>query len=189
MLSWLINRAPGARANLGRVEPDASGAASVKYADPAQANLLAAYDKVALTREDLELVLAAPATDVARRGQLPPPALVHIRHLLVSFPLAPKQTALEVGLRSQINLVLVPAGYLRDAQQAGSLAGVRLHAEHLVNIIAGSKGAHYGDLNAYNGVPTPNNGPILPVAGSGGALTSYAPAQAMAAVTSEAGGR
>src|SRR6266567_4485741 len=90
---------------------------------------------------------SVPSADIALSGKLPPQALVHIRHLLVSFPAAPNKIGLEVGLRSQVDLVHQHAQFMSDAQASGDLATVKLHAEHLVNIIEGAKGADYGDLN------------------------------------------
>ena len=47
---------------------------------------------------------------------------------------------------------------MRDAQAAGKLAEVKLHAEHLVNLIEGSQGAHYGDLNKDGQITNPGDG-------------------------------
>jgi plastocyanin len=91
-------------------------------------------------------------------GQLPPKALIHIRHLLVSFDATPKKIGLEVGLRGQVDVVHQHAEFMRDAQAAGDLASVKLHAEHLVNIIEGAKGANYGDLNKDGKVTNPGDG-------------------------------
>ena len=155
---WLVNSANGKNASLGRLTPDANGAVNLTYEDPANGNLLAAYDSVLITNEDLESVPSTPSTDVALSGKLPPQALVHIRHLLVSFPATPKQIGLEVGLRSQVDLVRQHAQFMSDAQTSGDLATVKLHAEHLVNIIEGTKGADYGDINKDGKVTNPGDG-------------------------------
>jgi plastocyanin len=155
---WLVNSANGNDVGLGRLTPDANGAVNRTYEDPANGNLLAAYDSVLITNEDLESVPSTPSADVALSGKLPPQALVHIRHLLVSFPATPKKIGLEVGLRSQVELVRQHAQFMSDAQASGDLATVKLHAEHLVNIIEGTKGTDYGDINKDGKVTNPGDG-------------------------------
>lgn len=156
--AWLTGSAGGSLVSLGRLNPDANGSVSLKYSDPANGNLLATYDTFLVTNEDLETVPASPSADVALKGQLPPKALVHLRHLLVSFGATPGKIGLEVGLRGQVELLNQHAQFMRDAQASGNLAGVKLHAEHMVNIIEGSKGADYGDLNKDGKVTNPGDG-------------------------------
>jgi plastocyanin len=156
--AWLTNSASSDVVSLGRLTPDATGAANLTYDDPASGNLLATYDTLIVTNEELESVPASPSSDVAFSGQLPPKALVHIRHLLVSFDATPNKVGLEVGLRSQVDLVHQHAQFMSDAQASGNLATVKLHAEHLVNIIEGAKGADYGDLNKDGKVTNPGDG-------------------------------
>ena len=158
LYGWLTNSSSGKVVSLGRITPDANGGVNLKYNDPASGNLLASYDSVLITAEPLESVPAAASGDVVMSGQLPPKALIHIRHLLVSFDATPKKIGLEVGLRSQVDVVHQHAEFMRDAQAAGDLATVKLHAEHLVNIIEGAKGADYGDLNKDGKVTNPGDG-------------------------------
>ena len=47
---------------------------------------------------------------------------------------------------------------MKESQAGGNLAGVKLHAEHLVNIIEGNKGADFGDLNKDGKVTNPGDG-------------------------------
>jgi plastocyanin len=91
-------------------------------------------------------------------GQLPGPSLIHIRHLLVSFPAAPNKVGLEVGLRDQATILRRHTEFMVDALKANDLATVKLHAEHLVNLIEGSKGPDYGDLNKDGQVTNPGDG-------------------------------
>jgi plastocyanin len=156
--AWLTNAGETNTVSLGRLTPDANNSVSLKYDDPASGNLLATYDTFLITTEDLESVPASPSADVVLGGQLPPKALIHIRHLLVSFDATPKKIGLEVGLRGQVDLVRQHAGFMNDAQSSGNLAAVKLHAEHLVNIIEGAKGANYGDLNKDGKVTNPGDG-------------------------------
>lgn len=156
--AWLVNGASGASANLGRVTPDPSGALKLTFSAPGNANLLSLYDAFKLTNEELEVTPSTPSADVVLSGGLPPKALVHIRHLLVSFDPTPNKIGLEVGLVAQVDVLKLHAGYLSDSQAQGNLANVKLHAEHLVNIVEGAKGANFGDLNKDGKVTNPGDG-------------------------------
>jgi plastocyanin len=158
LYAWLLASGTNTQANLGRVEADTGGPVTLRYSDPQNTNLIATYDRFEITTEALEGVPSAPSTDIVLSGQLPPQALVHIRHLLVSFPDTPNKVGLEVGLRGQMEVLLQHAQFMRDAQAAGKLAEVKLHAEHLVNLIEGSQGAHYGDLNKDGQITNPGDG-------------------------------
>jgi plastocyanin len=158
LYAWLLASGTNTQANLGRVEADTGGPVTLRYSDPQNTNLIATYDRFEITTEALEGVPSAPSTDIVLSGQLPPQALGRIRHLLVCFPDTPNKVGLEVGLREQMEVLLQHALFMRDAQAAGKLAEVKLHAEHLVNLIEGSQGAHYGDLNKDGQITNPGDG-------------------------------
>jgi plastocyanin len=52
----------------------------------------------------------------------------------------------------------VHAVELADAQTRGSLPAVERHAEHLVNLIEGAQGPHYGDIDGNNHLEDPGDG-------------------------------
>ena len=52
----------------------------------------------------------------------------------------------------------VHAVELEDAQTRGSLPAVKRHAEHLINLIEGAQGLHYGDLDANSHMEDPGDG-------------------------------
>jgi plastocyanin len=52
----------------------------------------------------------------------------------------------------------VHAVELADAQTRGSLPAVKRHAEHLINLIEGAKGLHYGDLDTNGHLEDPGDG-------------------------------
>jgi plastocyanin/uncharacterized membrane protein YozB (DUF420 family) len=52
----------------------------------------------------------------------------------------------------------VHAVELEDAQTRGSLPAVNRHAEHLVNLIEGAQGPHYGDIDGNNHLEDPGDG-------------------------------
>jgi hypothetical protein len=158
--------ASGTTVNLGRVVPDDAGLWSLAYNDPEQANLSGRFDGFLVTYEALETDPTTPSSEVVLRGQLPVQALVHIRHLLFSYPDTPQQVGLEVGLRAQVAALAQHAQLLDDAQKAGSLAKVKLEAEQIANLIEGNQGPDFGDLNKDGKVDNAGDGFGLLVGGS-----------------------
>ena len=122
------------------------------------ANLLEHWDGFMVTLEAAQGVLSGPSDRIAFAGQLPPAALVHIRHVLLAFPDTPKNIALGIGLLGQVGVISQHMGYQLDTLDKQNLAGIQLHAEHLVNIVEGNQGAHYGDLNRDGTIQNPGDG-------------------------------
>jgi len=158
LYGWLVNGGTGANVGLGQLTPDAGGNVLRRFTDPKGANLLANYDKFIVTVEALDPAPSTPSSTVMLSGQLPGPSLVHIRHLLVSFPATPGKIGLEVGLRTQTQELRRQAELMRDHQTEGQISGVKGQAEKLVNIIEGSKGADFGDLDKNGQVENPGDG-------------------------------
>jgi plastocyanin len=153
--AWLVGG--DRRLALGKLAPTGSGDLSLTYASPAHVNLLANWDQVFVAQE-----AAAGGSqgsgNVILSGALPPQALVHVRHLLVSFAGTPAKLGFLLGLRQQTDILLQHAQFLKDAFDQESLALERLHGEHIVNLIEGSKGPHYGDLDGDGRVDNPGDG-------------------------------
>ena len=61
------------------------------------------------------------------------------------------------GIRLQTDELARHARFLADARAAGDLAGVKRHAEHVYNLIAGSLDPKFGDLMA-TGAQNPGDG-------------------------------
>jgi len=176
---------------LGQLGPDATGAQSnalgVTYAAPDHANLLEAFDHVTIARTTPADASKTQPTDAVLTGALPEKALVHVRHVLVSIDSTPKQIGFALGLRQESDVVLQHAQFLRDAVNESNLANLRFHAEHLVNIIEGEGGEHYGDLNGNGKVENPGDGFGLLQNGAGdGYIKSMSDHAGLAASSSDA---
>jgi plastocyanin len=145
---------------LGVLTADAADprAFNVSFAAPDHANLLSAFERVTIARSNSADASKTQPTDPVLAGALPDQALVHVRHVLVSVDATPKQLGFALGLRQETDLVLQHAQFLRDAVNENNLANLHFHAEHLVNIIEGKQGQHYGDLNGNGKVENPGDG-------------------------------
>lgn len=78
---------------------------------------------------------------------LPRESLVAIQRLLVDGPGLPDKQGYAVGLHDQADELLRHARLLTASQTSGDSAGVRRHAEHIYNLIVGSRDPRFGDLD------------------------------------------
>jgi len=131
---------------------------SLTFAAADHANLLDAFERVTIARSSAADASKTQPTDPVLAGALPDKALVQVRNVLVSTDSTPKQIGFALGLRQESDLVLQHAQFLRDAVNENNLANLHFHAEHLVNIIEGKQGEHYGDLNGNGKVENPGDG-------------------------------
>jgi plastocyanin len=131
-----------------------SDPATLTFVSPTNENLLGAFDQVYVT----QAAQADAQTDnknVILAGALPQQALVHIRHVLVSIPSTPGKIGFALGLRQETDELQRHAQFLKDALDAGDLRLVKVHAEHINNIIKGSEAS---DLNGDGKVQNPGDG-------------------------------
>ncbi|MBC8075025.1 MAG: hypothetical protein H7Y32_03035, partial [Chloroflexales bacterium] len=98
---------------------------------------------------------AAPGQTVLA-GAIAQELRVYTQQLLLNDAL--NQRGLLPGLEEQAELALEHAGFLRQAVAADNLAEARRHAEHVVNILDGAGGEHFGDLNGDGEAQNPGDG-------------------------------
>ena len=123
---------------------------------PTGENLFASFDKFVITIEPVPDPDPLPSEQKIMIHQIPKGGIVHIRHLAYSWTGNPvyasgfhqgEPKGITVGLREQAWVALVHA---RLAMDSTTLAGIRRHAEHVINAIEGTGdrgGPNYGDLN------------------------------------------
>lgn len=128
--------------------------ATLTYVSPTNANLLGEFERAYITQ--------APQADadkeiqnVVMSGALPDQALVHIRHVLVSIGNTPSKLGFALGLRQETDELLRHAQFLKDALDAGDFRLVKVHAEHIINIIDGSAAR---DANGDGRIQNPGDG-------------------------------
>ena len=119
------------------------------------ANLIDIYSKIVITVEEAGAKkFDAPAGVPAFSDEVPLGAMEHIRHLLTNWPSGASKGIL-TNLNEQLEVALFHAK-LADGSQ--TLDGVRQHAEHVVNILEGSQGPNYGDLDGNGAAEDPGDG-------------------------------
>ncbi len=98
-------------------------------------NVLSMGNMLEITQEDARTTL--PTGHVILNGRFPALALVHIKHLLLSFPGTPGNIGLLVGLRGQVQQLYNQTQLLKSGGDNDSVSCV---AQNVVNLIEGSRG-------------------------------------------------
>lgn len=124
------------------------------------ANLFANFHTFVVSVEPVPDPDPAPSAEKPYVKTLDPDVLAHVRHLTYSWqgnpvyaagPHAGTPKGIAVGLREQAALALFHANLAGDQ---GTLAGIKQHAEHVVNIIDGGAGE---DLDGVGGAQNPGD--------------------------------
>lgn len=148
-------------------------------------NLLGMGDRIEITLEQGRVNL--PVGQVVLSGVFPPQSFVHIRHLLVSFPTTPGQTALAVGVLQQTQLVDAQAKVLQSVAASQNQVAIQCAAQSLVDLLEGHQGAHFRPLgsgcDAQSIVATGDGFGLL---GAGGYLAETAQHASNAAIAPDA---
>jgi plastocyanin len=152
--AWLVGKDGSLALEILSTDGDET---TLSYRSPTHANLLANYDRVYITRVP-EAAAATEIANVLMIGALPAKALVHIRHVLGTFDTTPNKTGFALGLRQEADEILRHAELLKKTFDAGDLAGEKRHAEHLINMIEGRQGEHFGDSDGKGGIQNPGDG-------------------------------
>ncbi|MBI2872737.1 MAG: hypothetical protein HYY00_06070 [Chloroflexi bacterium] len=143
---WLLEGAT--KLSIGELQRQVvQGGIVFTYVEPASGNLAAKYSGFQITIK--------PSGDVAYSDTIPAAGMAHVRHLLSAWDTNPDKKGIAVGLRQQTALAMTHA---QLAAKATTLADVKQHAEHVVNIIEGSKGANFGDKDGNGTVENPGDG-------------------------------
>src|SRR5262249_49561677 len=107
------------------------------YQDKNGQNLLGLGNRIEITQEQGQNV--SPLGKQVLNGTMPPLALIHIRHVLVSFPTTPNEIGLLVGLTEQTAFLNEDAAFVQAAFQHNDSAAVQCGLANMLNIIEGSQ--------------------------------------------------
>jgi hypothetical protein len=94
---------------------------------------------------------------LALQGNLPPSLLPGLRELAVQAA-TPNSLAFDPGFREQSVVLQTHGGLLDEAAKANDYPGMRLHAEHVINIAVGQNNPQYGDLDGNGQTENPGDG-------------------------------
>jgi hypothetical protein len=89
---------------------------------------------------------------------LPPKGLIHVRHLLVSFPGAPGKIGLLDGLIKDASLIDNSSQQMLSAYKSDDDKSTRQEAEAILNILVGNQSDDYKDWDGDGSINDPGDG-------------------------------
>lgn len=128
-------------------ELSVSGGAVNAVLDYPGANLIERYDSLRMMWE--QEVFAAT---------LPTAALALIREVVARADDTPSNVGYGVGLVQEARMLLTHANLAQSSAAAGSLAGARVHTEHVLNILYGAADPRHGDYDGNGVAENPGDG-------------------------------
>ena len=144
-VGWLVSDDGSVKLNTGVLTVESSGSVSHMFISPDGENFINTYNKVVITSEETANGDAAePAGDVVFSHEVPVGAMVHIRHLLTSWP-ADADKGILINLKEQIAIARTQSDLARNSD---TLEAVLLHTQHVINIIEGEGGDNF-DASAF----------------------------------------
>ncbi len=157
---WVLAEGGEHRLNIGPVIMDKTSQGHLVYTNPNQENILSLFDQLEVTVEaDNDPAPDDSSGDIVASSVFPPLALIHVRHVLVSYSAAPEGTALIQGLWNSSDWLYSNVGDLQDAFSNGDEELVRLKTEEIINLTAGNANKdQYGDWNKDGTVNDPTDG-------------------------------
>jgi plastocyanin len=169
---------------LGPLQTAAGANATLEFTAVAGENLLDRFSRIIVTQEPAGSSPAQPSGPALFESALPAQVLPAIRQLLVAGPGAPGQVGYAAQLRAQTDELLRHAQFIAQARTSGDTAAIARHAEHVFNLVSGSRDAQFGDRNGDGHAQNPGDGfGLLPNGEQAGYIQA---AQASASAASQA---
>lgn len=131
---WLVNTDDGTLLRLGTLAVDVQGSGTLIYTDEERRLLSALYNQISLSveTEDAE----EPKGEIVYTAEVPIALTNALRAILLESPDGINGGSLLDGAIREATIARQHAGY---GSNASNLSGVRLHAEHAINILLGTE--------------------------------------------------
>lgn len=158
--AWFLAQGGEIRRSIGAIQMDGANQGQLTFTDPGHGNILAAFDQLEVTIEaDDDPAPNESSGDVIASSVFPPLALIHVRHVLVSFHGAPEGNALIQGLWYAADGIDDSVIELEQAFNENDEALFRRANEEIINQLVGSKaGDLYRDWNNDGKIGDPGDG-------------------------------
>ena len=157
---WVLAEGGENRLNIGSVVMDKTSQGQLVYTNPNQDNILSLFDQLEVTIEpDNDPAPDEASGDIVASSVFPPLALIHVRHVLVSFSAAPERTALIQGLWNSSDWLYSEVDDLQIAYSSNDEELFRLKTEEIINLLAGNANtSKYVDWNKDGIINDPTDG-------------------------------
>jgi serine/threonine protein kinase len=156
--AWLIDDGGEVLISLGILEKNSSGQYTLTYLDPQSRNMLDGFNRMEITLESNPDASPNPSETILYSSGVPSGALMHVRHLMVSFASTPNQIGLTMGLINSSQLVQETGAALEQSFESGDEKAVRANAEAIINTIVGNKSSEYKDWDNDGKINDPSDG-------------------------------
>ncbi|HEY4688877.1 MAG TPA: DUF420 domain-containing protein [Anaerolineae bacterium] len=153
---WLVGNDGEFRLNVGTLQVGPDGRVKESFTSPLGENLLANYDEFIVAHDAGDEL--TPTSHIPFSAVVPKGARPALRALLVSVSDTPENAGYLVGLRQQAELVSEHVSLTDLALGTQDIEGIHRHAEHLINILEGLHGRHFGDVDGDGRVLNPGDG-------------------------------
>ncbi len=159
MHGWLIdsNGQPFVKSGHLMVGPDGSADAEIS-AEHVGHSLIGHVNGFIITFERSDMSHNIPSDRLVFSGQLADDALMHLRHALVTTEETPNKIGQVLGLKAQVAALAEHVRLQSLAFEAKNLYEVKWHVEHIVNLVEGNQGEHYGDIVKDGALQNPGDG-------------------------------
>ncbi len=154
--AWFASSDVQLLASAGAVKVAPDGTSTVQYSTPNGENLVALYDQFFISIESSSA--QKPSATLIFSGQFAAKLAGEVKLLLGSAADTPGKLGYIIGLHENSDHLLIHADELRRAAERGNLPAMKRHAEHMLNILEGTKGADYGDGNKDGALEDPADG-------------------------------
>lgn len=156
---WYLAEGGEIKRNMGEIKIDDADQGQLIFNDQDQENVLSLYDQLEVTIEsDNDANPNQSSGEVVASSVFPPLALIHVRHVLVSFQNAPEGIALIQGLWNTVDLIDDNTIELQNAFNDGDEELVRLKTEQIINQFVGNTSDQYLDWNENGTIDDPGDG-------------------------------
>lgn len=158
---WLIADDGVTEISTGVFEVGADGSVDYTWTSPAGENLIARYASFAITVEPVGDSDPAPTSQVVWRGGADPNILAAARRVFAANdgePTTPRNIAYGQGLLAQSQVAHDHIFNAFNAAAIGAFGEMRTHAEHVINIIAGTASPRFADYTGDGRADNPGDG-------------------------------
>jgi hypothetical protein len=156
---WLTS-ADGALLGVGKIAPAADGTLSFEWTSPTGENLLSRFTGFQITLEPAD-GSDTPTGSVVYSGAMTEEQAASVRLLFVTNtgePVTPLNTPLIPGLLTQLDIAIQHIQNAQNAEAIGAAQEMRVHLEHIINILEGADGERFKDYNGDGAAQNPGDG-------------------------------
>lgn len=142
---WLLSGDFKTPLSVGVIKVAADGSVSHTYTSVTKENLIGKYSTFAISVEPSPDTDPAPSGTYAYTSTIPTAGMTHVRHIVSEWAAAPGKVGFAEGARKQLAVAQAHAALSLARVAASDLAGAQTHAQHVVNILEGSKGTNFNE--------------------------------------------